>query len=113
MLLYESPAIVSQIKLTKVLYYLLVSRLSLNLLSDGSGGAGVNLQTGMVADLLDQTLSLQIQESLTSARTVDLQAVNEDSGGDELVGGDLLDHLGVGFLLHDGDVVNLLLGLSL
>jgi len=87
--------------------------LSLNFLSNSSSGTSVDLQAGRVADLLDQTLSLQIQESLASARTVDLQAVDEDGGGDELVGGNLLDHLGVGLLVHDGGVVGLLLGLTL
>lgn len=67
----------------------------------------------MVADLLDQTLGFKISEGLASARSVDLHAVNEDSGGDELVGGDLLQDLGGGLLVHDGGIVDLLLGLSL
>ena len=67
----------------------------------------------MVADLLDQTLSLKVEESLAGAGAVDLQAIDEDGGGDELVGGDLLEHLGVSLLIHDGGVVGLLLGLTL
>jgi hypothetical protein len=71
------------------------------------------LEGGVVADLLDQTLRLKVGEGLASARSVDLHAINEDGGGDELVGGDLLKDLGSGVLVHDGSIVNLLLGLSL
>lgn len=87
--------------------------LGLDLLGDGSSGTGVDLQAGMVANLLDQPLGLKVSESLAGAGSVDLQAVNKDGGSDQLVGGDLLQHLGVGLLVHDGSMVSLLLGLAL
>lgn len=91
----------------------MTTHLSLNLLSSGSGGTSVDLKGGMMADLLDQTLSLKVKESLAGAGAVDLQAVDEDGSSDELVGGDLLEHLSVSLLVHDGGVVGLLLGLTL
>lgn len=66
-----------------------------------------------MGDLLDQTLSFQFDQSTTSDGTVDAQAIDQDTNGDELVGGDFLQHLVVGGLVHDDSVVTLFLGLSL
>ena len=66
----------------------------------------------MVTDLLDQTLGFQVEEGFASAGTVNLQTINQDGSGDELVGWDLLEHLGVSLLVHDGGVVDFLLSLS-
>jgi hypothetical protein len=63
-----------------------------------------------VADnLLDLAVCLEISESLAGERTVDLQAIDEGSNGDEAVGLDILLELVVGLLVEDNGVVGLVL----
>ena len=90
-----------------------MSDLGLGLLSNGSGRTSVNRQRRGQRHGLDQTLLLQVQKSAASNRAVNLQAVNKDGRGDELVGRDLLDHLVISSLVHVDGVVGLFLGLSL
>jgi hypothetical protein len=60
-------------------------------------------------NLLDLAVCLEISERLAGERTVDLQAIDEGSDGDEAVGLDILLELVVGLLVEDDGVVGLVL----
>ena len=62
-------------------------------------------------DGLDQTLSFELTDSNTSQRTVQLETINQNRLGDELVGGDFLEQTIVGRLIEDNQVVGLILDL--
>ena len=84
-----------------------------NRLVSSSNGTGVDGTTGVLVHGLDDTLGLQLAQSLAGNAAVDLQAVNHGGGGDDLGDGDLLHHLLGGGLVQEDGVVGLLLGLSL
>lgn len=65
----------------------------------------------MVDERLDEALLLQVPDSDTGERAVDLHAVNENRLGDELEGGDLLHDAVIGGLVADDSVVGLVLDL--
>lgn len=67
----------------------------------------------MGRDQLDQTLGLQLLEGNTGKRTVDAQTINQDRGGDQLVGRDFLVQLVIGSLVEADGVVGLFLDLTL
>ena len=62
-------------------------------------------------DGLDQTLSFELTDGNTSQRTVQLETINQNRLGDELVGGDFLEQTIVGRLIEDNQVVGLILDL--
>lgn len=66
-----------------------------------------------MADLFNQSLGLQINKGTTGNRGVNLHTIDQHSMGDQLVGGNLLEDLGIGFLVNDDCIVGLFLGLSL
>ena len=67
----------------------------------------------MVHDGLNLTVPLQVGNSDTSQRAVDLETLDEDALGDELEGGDLLhDAVEESFVEGDG-VLGLVLDLAL
>ena len=61
----------------------------------------------------DDTLGSQLADSETGKGAADAETVNQDGGGDQLVGGDLLHELVVGGLVEDDGVVGLILNLTL
>jgi hypothetical protein len=66
----------------------------------------------MVArDGLDQTLSFEFTNSNTSQRTVQLETINQNRLGDELVGRNFLEQTVIGRLIEDNQVVRLVLDL--
>jgi len=72
----------------------------------------VNAQSTVTDNLLDLSLLLQICQCLPSERAVDLQAIDEDSDGDEAVGLHVLVELLGGLLVEDDGVVGLVLDYS-
>lgn len=60
---------------------------------------------------LDQTLSFELTDSNTSQRTVQLETINQNRLGDELVGRNFLEQTVVGRLIEDNQVVGLVLDL--
>jgi hypothetical protein len=62
---------------------------------------------------LDQTLLLEVADGASSQRSVNLESVRNNGGGDELVGGDLLQETVVGLLVKDNLVGKLVLDVSL
>ena len=67
----------------------------------------------MARDDLDQVLVFQFSEGSTGERAVDAETVNQDGGGNELVGGHFLEQLVISGLVEDNGVVGLVLDLSL
>ena len=66
----------------------------------------------MVArDRLDQTLRFELTNSNTSQGTVQLETINQDRLGDELVGRNFLEQTFVSGLVEDNQVVGLVLDL--
>lgn len=61
----------------------------------------------------DDTLVSELADGSAGKGAVDAETVNENRGGDELVGGNLLHQLVVGGLVEDDGVVGLILNLSL
>jgi hypothetical protein len=78
-----------------------------------SGGSGVDHLTSVLADATNGTFFFQMSDSGTSQRTVDAETINQDSGGDELVGWGFLDELIEDSLVENDGVVGLILDLSL
>ena len=66
-----------------------------------------------MADLLNDTLTLQIDQSTTSDGSIDTETIDQDTDGDEFVGGDFFHEFVESGLVHDDGVFSLLLGLSL
>ena len=67
----------------------------------------------MSRDETDETLSCEVLDGGSGERSVDLETVDEDRGGDELVSGHFLEELVVGSLVKGDGVVGLVLDLSL
>ena len=63
----------------------------------------------MADNLLDDTLSLEVGKSLACERAVDLQSVDEDGGGDETVGQNVLVKTFLDGLVHDDGMLGLVL----
>ena len=59
--------------------------------------------------LLDNTTLLEGGQRLAGEGTVDLQSVDEDGGGDELVGQDILVKTLLDGLVHDDGMLRLVL----
>lgn len=76
-----------------------------------TGGTSVDDLSVVTRDGLNQTLSFELADSNTSQRTVQLETINQDRLGDELVGGDFLEQTIVGRLIEDNQVVGLVLDL--
>ena len=64
-------------------------------------------------DGLDEALLLEVSDALTGERTVDLEAIDEGSDGDEAVRLDVLHELLGGSLVEDDSVLGLVLDLAL
>lgn len=63
----------------------------------------------MADNLLDGTLGLEVVQGLACERAVDLQAVDEDSDGDQTVGLDVLVETLLELLVHDNGMDGLVL----
>jgi hypothetical protein len=87
--------------------------INLSSLNFFSGGTGVNRASRVMANLLNDTLTLQIDQSTTSDGSIDTEAIDEDTNGDEFVGGDFFHELVISGLVHGDGVFSLFLGLSL
>jgi len=79
----------------------------------GDDGPRVDLLCVVVGNDLDLALLQEILERQAGEGSVDLKAVNQDRGGNELVCGDLLKNLAEGLLVEGHSVVGLILNLSL
>jgi hypothetical protein len=60
-------------------------------------------------DLLDDTLLLELSESLARKRSVDLQSVDEDGSSDQTVGENVLVEALLDVLVHDDSMLGLVL----
>ena len=69
----------------------------------------VDAQLGVADNLLDGALLLEIVESLSGERTVDLETVDEGGNGDQAVGLDVLVELVRGLLVENDGVLGLVL----
>lgn len=90
-----------------------VPSIDLSSLDFFSDGTGVNGASSVMNNLLDDSLSLQVDQSATSDGAVDTETIDQDTDGDEFVGGDFLHELVISGLVHNDGVLGLLLGLSL
>jgi hypothetical protein len=77
------------------------------------GGTGVNGASSVMANLLDDTLTLQLGQSATSNRSVNTETIDQNTDGDEFVGGNFFHELVISGLVHNDGVIGLFLGLSL
>ena len=66
----------------------------------------------MANNLLDDTLLLEVGEGLAGKGTVDLQSVDENGGGDETVGQDILVKALLDVLVHGHSMLSLVLNCS-
>ncbi len=75
--------------------------------------AGVDLQSCMADNGLDQALRWQLGDATAGERSADLQTIGDNRRGDQLVGWDLLQQLLVCSRVHEHRVVQLITDLSL
>lgn len=73
------------------------------------GKRTVDVQLRVTNDLLDQSLLLEVGQSLAGERAVDLETVDQGGDGDQTVGLDILVELLRGGLVEDDGVVGLVL----
>lgn len=73
------------------------------------GARTVDGELGVGNNLLDDTTLLEGGQSLASEGSVDLQSVDENGGGDETVGQDILVEALLDGLVHDNGMLRLIL----